>query len=197
MPVFWNERIIFGTAEGKLYFLLPSGRLDAVFEAGAGVAGPLFIDLNRLYFSLEDGTFHCLNLASRKRLWKIKTGGFLTSQPASDEKRIFFAVSNNILFCLDKKGGDLTWWQSLSSQAPFSPAVCGDQVLAAALPNLLIAYKKKTGEYVGGFNAGEELKAAALRHDEHLLIGTYNPETLKGSLMFLKGQESKKDLGKK
>jgi len=196
-PVFWNRQIICATAEGKLHFLPPPGQSISTYKSGAAVAGPLFIDQNRLYFSQEDGTFQCLELTAKKNLWKIKTGGFLTSLPAVDEKRIFLRTSNHVLFCLRKKSGILDWWRSLSWPAPYSPTVGDGLVFIAALSPVLTAFKKETGERAGTYDAGNVLQSAPLCLGGCLVISTFNLETSKGALVFLKGRAPEEGDSKK
>ena len=195
-PVFWNQQVIFGTAQGKVHFLRLPGLIGPTFEAGEEVAGPLFVDHDRLYISLKDGSFHCLGLGSQKRLWTVKTGGYLMSLPAADEHRILFVTSNNVLFCLNKKSGNLDWWQVISSRAAFSPAIGDGQVFVAPRSPILIALKK-TGEPAGKYDAGGTLSSAPHLFGDNLLINTYNPETAKGVLIFLKGAAPPEDRSKK
>ena len=185
-PVFWNRQIIFGTDDGRLLFLTPDGRLLAAFKTKAGIRGPLFIDSNRLFYSLEDDTFNSLNLKSRKRRWTIRTGGFMTAQPAVDDRRIYFANSNSVLFCLAKRGGEIQWWRPLPSPSCFKPDLCGEEILTATLSNLLLGFYKKTGEKSGTFDPGQELKSNPLVLDSSLVIDLYNQETGQGVLVFLK-----------
>ena len=195
-PVFWNQQVIFGTADNKVYFLRSPGLLSATFETGTEVAGPLFVDRDRLYFSLKDGTFHCLRLASKKRLWTIKTGGYLMSLPAADDQRILFVTSNNVLFCLNKKSGNLDWWRVIFSRAAFSPAIGDEQIFVASRSPILVALKKN-GEPAGTYDAGGALSSAPHCFGENLLINTYNPETAKGTLIFIKGAAPPEDPSKK
>jgi outer membrane protein assembly factor BamB len=191
--VFWLGRIIFGTADGKLYVLLLNGKEVAVFPDGGGVVEPLFVDANRLYCSLEDGTLNCLRLPSMRRRWKVKTGGVLTSLPATDEKRIYFMTSNSILFCLNKKSGALLWWHPLPSRNPYSPAVEEGMAFAAAIWPTLLSFNKMTGEKGGTYGAGQDIRSGPFRFGDSLLISLYNAETERGTLVFLKGEVPKEE----
>ena len=185
-PAFWNRQIIFGTADGRLLFLTPDGRLLAAFKTKTGIRGPLFIDSNRLFYSLEDDTFNSLNLKSRRRRWAIRTGGFMTAPPAVDDRRIYFANSNSVLFCLDKRGGEILWWRPMPSPSYFKPDLCGEEILAATLSSLLLGFYKKTGENSGTLDPGQELKSNPLVLDSSLVINLYNQEAGQGILVFLK-----------
>jgi len=186
LPVFWNRQIIIGTAGKTLHFLRATGQQARVTALDAGLAGPLLVRRDRVFFGLEDGTFQCLALGSKRRVWKIKTGGTPTAAPVADGDLVFVPASNNALFCIER-GGDLLWWHLLPSRAPFEPTVCDNCVLASSLSTRLLAYLKTTGEAVGSFDAGEDLRSGPVRVGGNLLVTTYNPDTDKGSLLFLKG----------
>jgi len=186
-PVFWSHQILIGTAGGKIRFLTAFGGLGSTFESGGSLAGPLFVDANKLYFTLEDGTFYCLALASKKVLWKIRTGS-LTALPATDSGRIYFATSNRTFLGLNKRNGNLDWWRNLTTRTPFRPAIVGGQIVASLSSSILVAYRKESGEPTGVFNAGDALKSAPVYLGGHLWIGTFNPETSKGAIVILKSQ---------
>jgi len=184
-PVFWNSQIIFGTEAGQLIFLRPDGKRLAEFTTGSPLRGPLFIDRNRLFFSLQSGMFNSLDLASRKRRWRFQTGGFLTAPPVADQKRIYFLNSNSILFCLDKKRGELVWWKSLPARDSFGLETRGEEILVSSLSPLWLGFYKKDGEKSGSYDAGQELKSNALALDSHFVINLYERETGQGILAFL------------
>ena len=196
-PVVWNRQIIFGTVDGRLLFLSPDGRRLAEFKTKAGIRGPLFIDSNRLFFSLEDNTFNSLNLTSRKRRWTIRTGGFVTAPPAADDRRIYFLNSNSALFCLDKRGGEILWWRPVASPSYFRPEICGEEILAATLSSLMLGFYKKTGEKSGTHDAGQEIKSNPLLLDSGLVINLYDGEAGQGTLVFLKRSGASPSLDQK
>jgi len=186
-PVFWNRLAVFGTADGTLNYIDAQGRRVATAAAGSSVEGPLLIEQSRLFYGLAGGTFHSLDLASRKPLWAVKTGGLPASAPALDGRKIYVATSNNILFCLDKQNGNLDWWRISQARSPFTPAVGGEQIFAAAAAPVLAVLKKSTGAQAGLFDAGEEVRAAPLIVGANVVIATFSADTGKGGLLFLKG----------
>ena len=196
-PVFWNQQVIFGTVDGRLLFLTPGGRRLAAFKTRAGIRAPLFIDSNRLFYSLEDNTFNSLNLKSRKRRWTIRTGGFVTAAPTADNRWIFFLNSNSVLFCLDKRGGEILWWRPVPSPSYFRPEICGEEILTTTLSSLLLGFYKKTGEKSGTHDAGQELKSNPLMLDSFLVINLYEGEAGQGTLVFLKRAGASPNLDKK
>jgi outer membrane protein assembly factor BamB len=189
-PVFWNHQILIGTAGGKIRFLTAFGRLGSTFETGGSFAGPLFVDAHKLYFTLDDGTFYCLALISKRILWKMKTGS-LTALPVTDDERIYFATSNRTLFGLNKENGNLDWWRILTARTSFRPAIVGGQIAASLSSSILVVYRKANGEPVGFFDAGDAHKSVPVYLGGYLWIGTFNPETSKGAIVILKSQPPK------
>jgi outer membrane protein assembly factor BamB len=189
-PVFWGENVVIAKADAKLRVIQPSAQGGAVIILGTPVAGPLVIDRDWVYAGLEDGTFHCLDLMTGRPIWKMKIGGLLSAAPLLDKKRIYFPASNGVLYGLDKKNGALSWWRSLPARSPFSPVMGDVQILAASRSPLLAAFEKTSGKAAGTYDAGEEIAAGPLRFEERLIIGTFNPTTGKGSLIFLKSRKT-------
>jgi len=190
-PAFWYGAVLVGSNDGRVLLLGPDGRLLRSIDVGGPLAGPLFADQSRIYVTLAEGTMFCFNPASGRRLWKFRLGGSLTALPAADATRLYFTASNNVLFCLDKKRGDLVWWHSLPAKSPFSPWVGEGQVFAASFSPVLAAFKADNGEKAGTFEAAGELRAGALRVGDKLLINLFDPETARGTLVFLKGEAAK------
>ena len=186
-PAFWYGAVLLGSGDGRLLLLGPGGRLLRAIDLGGPPAGTLFVDPSRIYVTLAEGTMLCFDPASGKRLWKIKLGGSMTALPAVDAGRLYFPASNGVLFCLDKRRGDLAWWHSLPAKSSFSPWVGEGQVFAASFSPVLAAFKADNGEKVGTFEAGGELRAGAVRVGDMLLINLYDPDTGRGTLVFLKG----------
>jgi outer membrane protein assembly factor BamB len=189
-PVFWRENIVIAKADAKLRIIQPSAKGGAVINLGTPLAGPLVIDRDWIYAGLEDGTFRRLDLKTGRLIWKVKIGGFLSAAPLLDKKRIYFPASNGVLYGLNKKNGELSWWRSLPARSPFSPVMGDDQILAASQSPLLAAFEKTSGKAAGTYDAGEEIAAGPLRFEERLIIGTFNPATAKGSLIFLKRRKA-------
>jgi outer membrane protein assembly factor BamB len=190
-PAFWYGAVLIGSDDGRVLLLGPDGRLLRTIDVGGSPAGPLFADQSRIYVPLAEGTLHCFDPASGKRLWKFKLGGTITAPPAADAARLYFTASSGVLFCLDKKRGDLAWWHSLPAKSSFSPWIGEGQVFAASFSPVLAAFKADNGEKAGTFEAAGELRAGAVRVGDKLLINLYDPDTGQGTLVFLKGEAAK------
>jgi len=187
-PLFWENSIIFGAGDNKLYVLNLNGKKTLTVPLPAQIQKGLFINKNFLYFGLSDKTFHCFDLSRLKEKWKIEIGASLVSLPVADEKRIFFLGSNNVLFCLKKKGGEILWWRPIPSRSSFNLEISQEKIIVSSFSAFLISFDRTTGERAGDYNAGQELRSNPLCFDSYLLINLYNSEEDTGVIVFLKGK---------
>jgi outer membrane protein assembly factor BamB len=183
---FFGNLIVFGSDEGKLYFLDQKGRLQETLEVGSKIQVAPLLDGNCLYFSSDDHYFHCFDLNKRKRRWKIKTGGKAFVSPVASEKRIFFLGSNSVLYCLNKKNGELLWWKAIPSRSFYDLEIIGERIVASSLSPVLVCFDLKTGEEKGKYEASQEIKSNPLWFPPYLLINLYDFQKKEGSLVFLK-----------
>jgi outer membrane protein assembly factor BamB len=190
-PALVAGEILIGTGEGRISVLGADGRLRRTYETGGPIAAPLFVDRGRVYVSRADGTLLCLDPASGKIRWKLLIGGTLTAAPAAGADRLFITVSSGALFCLNAKRGDLIWWHSLPAKSPFSAWVGEGLAVAASRSPVLAAFKADNGDKGGTFDAGSELRAGAARAGDRLLINLYDPDSGRGTLVFLKNEPPK------
>jgi len=185
-PVFFESWIIFGSDDGKFYFLGQKGNLIDTFEVGSAIQVDPLIDGNRLYFSSADNAFHCFDLVKRKKRWKIQTGGRTFAQPLIFEGKIFFLGSNCVLHCLKKKSGEVLWWRAIPSPSFYNLGLAGERIVVSSLSPLLVCFDAKSGDQVGTFSASQEIKSNPLWLSPYLLVNLYDFQKGEGSLIFLK-----------
>ncbi|UCC39836.1 MAG: PQQ-binding-like beta-propeller repeat protein [Candidatus Aminicenantes bacterium] len=192
-PVLAGDNIIFGCDDHNLYFLSLNGELQDKIEVGEKIQSIPLVERKRLYFGADDHYFYCFDLKSRKRKWRVKTGGKIFTAPITDKNRIFFLCWNNVLYCLDKNAGTIIWWKSIPSRSYYHLEISGDKILAASLSSLLIAFDTETGERIGSYDAGQEIRSNPIWFDPYILINLYDRSEEEGKLLFLK-KEVKVDL---
>jgi outer membrane protein assembly factor BamB len=158
-PVFADERIIFSCDDHSLYFLTEKGSLLDKVKTDYRIQPVPLVEKNYLYFGTDDHYFYCFNLAKRKKKWKVKIGGKVFSPPVVDGKRIFFLCWNNVLYCLNKKNGHILWWKIIPSRSSYSLEISGEKIVASSFSSLLVCFDVETGEEVGDYDAGQEIKS--------------------------------------
>jgi outer membrane protein assembly factor BamB len=185
-PVISDRRIIFGCDDSNLYILTEKGSiLDKIKTENKIQANPL-VEKNFLYFGTAGHYFYCLNLAKRKKKWKVRIGGEIFSPPVVDGKRIFFICWNNVLYCLNKKNGHILWWKIIPSRSFYRLEISGERIVVSSFSPVLVCFKIETGENVGEYDAGQEIKSNPLWVAPYLMFNLYDNEKDEGKLIFLK-----------
>jgi outer membrane protein assembly factor BamB len=185
-PVFADSRIIFGCHDHSLYFLTEKGSLLDKVKTDNKIQPLPLAEKNYLYFGTDDHYFYCFNLAKRKKKWKVKIGGKIFSTPVVDGKRIFFLCWNNVLYCLNKKNGHILWWRIIPSRSFYSLEISGESIVASSFSSLLVCFDIETGEEVGDYDAGQEIKSNPLWAAPYLMFNLYDSLKDEGKLVFLK-----------
>jgi outer membrane protein assembly factor BamB len=183
-PVFWDRGIVLACADGKVYFLGPDGKLRMAVDVGSPVRVTPLVDGGRLFFGSDDSHFHCYGLSDLKRKWRIRIGGRVMVAPRAAGGRIFFLASNNVLYAL-ARSGNIQWWRIIPARASFDLEFSPGQIIVTSPSAVLICLDRKTGEDIGRYDAGAEIRSGALWLDPDLLVNLYDFEEDKGSLIFL------------
>ena len=185
-PVFSGEEIIFGCDDHNLYILTEKGSfIDKVKTENKIQATPL-VEKNSLYFGTDDHYFYRFDLKRRKKKWNIKIGGKIFSPPVIGGKRIFFLCWNNVLYCLNKKNGHILWWKIIPSRSFFRLEISGERIVVSSFSSLVVSFDMETGEKVGEYDAGQEIKSNPLWVAPYLMINLYDYQKDEGRLVFLK-----------
>ncbi len=185
-PVFSDGEIIFGCDDHCVYILDEKGSLLDKLEVGDKVRAAPLVEKNRLYFGADDHRFYCFNLKKRKLKWRIKTGGKIAVSPVIVGKRIFFIGLNNVLFCLNKKNGHILWWDIIPSRSFYRLEISGTRIVASSLSSLLVCFDAESGEKLGDFDTGQEVKSNPVWLQPYLIYSLYDELQDTGKLVFLK-----------
>lgn len=185
-PVFSGEKIIFGCDDHNLYILTEKGSLIEKIKTENRIQATPLVEKNLFYFGTDDHYFYCFNLKTGKKKWKVKIGGKIFAPPVIDKKRIFFLCWNNVLYCLNKKNGHILWWEIIPSRSFFRLEIYGKRIVVTSLSSLLVCFDTETGEKVGEYEAGQEIKSNPLWVAPFLMINLYDYQKDEGRLLFLK-----------
>ncbi|NIM58917.1 MAG: PQQ-binding-like beta-propeller repeat protein [Candidatus Aminicenantes bacterium] len=185
-PVINDGRIIFGCDDHNLYVMTEKGILLDKIKTEDRIQPLPLVEKNFLYFGTDDHYFYCFNLAKRKKKWKRKIGGKVFCPIVVDRKRIFFLCWNNVLYCLNKKNGNILWWQIIPSRSYYCLEISGEKILVSSFSSLLLCFDIETGEKIGEYDAGQEIKSNPLWVAPYLMFNLYDNKRDEGKLVFLK-----------
>ena len=184
--VIWQDFLLFGCDDNKLYFVDKRGMLRGKIDTGGRIGKTMTADENFLYFGTDDRYLHCVNLKRKKTKWKILSGGATFVPPAVAAKRVLFLCWNCVLYCINKKSGTILWWGSVPSRSYYRVEVIQDKAVVTSFSPELVSFDLQTGESRGAFKAPQEIKSNPAWLAPHLLINLYDPDNNTGKLVFLK-----------
>ncbi len=185
-PVINDGRIIVGCDDYNLYILAEKGNLLDKIKTGSKIHSFPLVEKSLLYFGTDDHYFYCFNLAKRKKKWKRKIGGKIFSPLVVDRKRIFFLCWNNVLYCLNKKNGNILWWQIIPSRSFYRLEISGEKILVSSFSSILLCFDIETGEKIGEYDAGQEIKSNPLWAEPYVMFNIYDNNKDEGKTVFLK-----------
>jgi len=185
IPVFAGDEIIFGCDDHNLYFLSEKGTLTGQIKVEGKIQSTPLVEKNSLYFGADDHYFYSFNLAKRNKKWRLKTGGKISTPAVIQGKKIYFLSWNNVLYCLNKRNGSILWWSTIPSRSFYRLEISGEKIVVSSLSSLLLCFDVKTGEKVGEYDAGQEVKSNPLWQAPYLIYNLYDDQTDKGRLVFL------------
>jgi len=99
--------------------------------------------------------------------------------------RIFFLSLNNVLYCLSKRSGSILWWRIIPSRSYYHLGISGEKIMVSSLSSLIVCFNLKTGEEVGKYDAGQEVRSNPLWVDPYLVFNLYDEQSDKGRLVLL------------
>jgi hypothetical protein len=127
-----------------------------------------------------------LSLNRLKPKWKVRLGGCVEIDPVLRGERLFLLSTNSVVYCLKKTSGDVLWWQNIPSPTAYELAVIEDKVVVSTLSSKLLAFDVVTGQKIGEYKTGQDLKANALWMDPFLIIAHYDIRTDDGRFVYLR-----------
>jgi len=184
--VFYKDSIVLGSGDGSVYLLSPQGNRRLSIDLGSPITVAPLVDEGRLYVGTEDFGFHCYDLVTMKRKWKIRAGGKILVSPSADQKRVYLQASNNVLYALDKKGGEILWWWIAPSRNSFELGFDGQQILTTFRSPQLFFLDGKSGKVVGEYTAQSEVRSNAVWVDPNLVFSTFDSSADRGIIFFLR-----------
>lgn len=177
-----------GTAGGAVPFLDASGKVRWTFVAQGPVVVPPLADEGLVFVGDETGRLHAISASQGKVKWRRILNGRPRGGLVVAGRRLLVPTSSGVLYCLNKKNGEVLWWQETPNRFGHAPLVVEDRVVAASAAPALIAYQLKSGERVGSFGAGQDIRAAPLWSDPHLLVALIDPRAGESKLVFLRAE---------
>jgi len=184
-PVVVDDRVIFGTADGRLLALGFDGRKAWEFTA----AGALSVDPaaagGRLYFGTDDRYFYCLNASTGKKVWSRRLQGAPLHPALVCGPRLAVAASNSVVYLLARRGGSILSWEAVASRIIHDLAAAGPSLLVSSAAPDFAALDARSGKRAGQYEASGPLAAGAVWSPPFIMLAVEEEEAGRQRLVFL------------
>ncbi|HDD46179.1 MAG TPA: hypothetical protein ENG42_01780 [Candidatus Aenigmarchaeota archaeon] len=111
IPIFFDNKIIFGSLDCNLYCITTNGKELWRFETTGRISGmkPLIVG-EKIYFGsgVSEGKFYCLSLDGKKE-WEFQTGSGVYSSPIIFRDMVIFGSQDCHIYALDMESGKEVW----------------------------------------------------------------------------------------
>jgi outer membrane protein assembly factor BamB len=187
-PVFFDDLVIFGAADGRLLALSQAGKLVWEFAAaGAVTADPTVAD-GRFYFGTENRFFYCLNAATGKKRWARRIQGAPLHPALSLGRRLVVPASNSVIYFISRRGGSILSWEAVPSRIVHDLAAAGPVILVSSGGSSFVALDFSTGKRLGEHLASAPLAAGALWVSPFVVLVMGDEESGRQRLVFLRAR---------
>ncbi|MFP4119126.1 MAG: PQQ-binding-like beta-propeller repeat protein [Candidatus Woesearchaeota archaeon] len=181
-----DERVVFGTRQGKLYSLDKNGQVQWIYDSKEEIPETelMFLDIDninsinstprlfpsekgtdQIIFGSELGVLYSLDRAG-KLLWKVKTGGPLRAMPlvvdinGDGRNEIVVGSSDNNIYIVSSEGRIL---RKLEAKSPFetTPLFVDNKLIAGTKDGVIMAFNPD-GSVAWSVKTGDKITARAV-----------------------------------
>jgi outer membrane protein assembly factor BamB len=154
-PVVRYDRVFVGLGDGHFYSLdrgtgrvkwrIPAGAPEATLRLGEHeLAAPAVFD-GLAYLCCPDGTVLAVDAYTGQHIWKVATGGLISSPPAVADGIVYVGGWDEHLYALEAKTGAIAWKRHVGAPVLLPVAAGDDHVFVATEAGMIWAIEAQTG----------------------------------------------------
>jgi eukaryotic-like serine/threonine-protein kinase len=163
-PSISNGRIVFGGCDGMIRIVDPlTGQQSDTIEIGVYIASSPALSNGFAYFGDYNGNKYCINLNSRKIVWKIaarEESGAVMGIPAIGSSAIVIGSEDKYIYCYEAKDGKLRWKFRTNGRVVSSAVMTETKVLATGMDGYVYILNLDDGKKIWSFNAGTPMSSS-------------------------------------
>jgi outer membrane protein assembly factor BamB len=157
-PAIANGKAVFGGCDGNLHQVtLKDGKADSKTQVATYVASSPAIEGNRAFVGDYDGGFSCIDLTSKKVIWKFEnkesTQPFIASASVIGNK-VVIGSRDKFVYCFNKADGKILWKINTGNRVEASTVVNKDHVLIVNMRGDVLMLDLKTGKTIWTYELG-------------------------------------------
>jgi outer membrane protein assembly factor BamB len=157
-PAILNGKIVFGGCDGMIRVVDPlTGRQKDTINIGVYIASSPALNLNMAYFGDYDGTKYCVNISTKKIVWKIQgneDSGAILAIPAIRNNSVVIGSEDKYLYCYNSSDGKLLWKYRTNGRITGSAVLTSTKVLFTGMDGFIYMLGLADGKKLWSFNAG-------------------------------------------
>ena len=140
-----------------------TGRQKDTINIGVYIAASPCLSGDMAYFGDYDGTLYCLDIASKKMVWRIPAGeesGTILAIPAGGNKEIVVGSEDKYLCCYNVSNGKLLWRFRTNGSITGSAVVTSTKVLFPGMDGNVYMLGLADGKKLWSFKAGTPISSS-------------------------------------
>ncbi len=127
-PARYGNRLLVGTADGKMHAVADNGTYLWNFPTAGRVYSSPVPDGDDVYFGSDDGNLYKIDIDSGILIWEFKTGGKVRGAPALAGRTIYVPSWDGSLYAVNADTAELQWKRPIAKYTRCSPAVADGKV---------------------------------------------------------------------
>jgi eukaryotic-like serine/threonine-protein kinase len=163
-PAVATNRIVFGGCDGIIRITDPlTGRERDTINIGIYIAASPALLNQKAYFGDYDGNLYCLDIISRKVLWKVPAGqnsGSILGIPAVDNSHVVIGNDDKYLYCYNAGDGRQLWKFRTNGRITGSAVLTPSSVLCGSMDGNVYLLNLADGRKLWSFNAGAPISSS-------------------------------------
>jgi outer membrane protein assembly factor BamB len=152
-----------------------SGRQKDSVEVGVYIAASPALSEEKAFFGDYEGTLYCLDLQSRKILWKAAaTGesGSILAVPAVGNGMVIVGNEDKYIYCYNVSDGKLKWKFRTNGPITGSAIITSDKVLFSSTDGNVYLLRQSDGTKIWNFYAGSPVSSSPAVIKDNFVILT-------------------------
>jgi len=163
-PAILNGKVVFGGCDGKIRVVDPlTGKQKDTIDIGVYIASSPALAGDLAYFGDYDGTKYCVNIKTKKIVWKIpgsEESGAILAIPAIGNNSIVIGSEDKYLYCYNSSDGKLLWKYRTNGRITGSAVITSTKVLFAGMDGNIYILALADGKKLWSFNAGAPVSSS-------------------------------------
>jgi outer membrane protein assembly factor BamB len=191
-PTVISQQVVLAGCDAKLHFIdITNGREVATAEIDGPTGATAAMDINRVYFGTEGGTFFAISappkqqaasvstdneVGSMKPAWTYRDprrGQPIRSAAAVTDRLIVYGSQGKAIYALDPATGKLKWTQPFATRTRVesSPVIAGSRIVAATTGGLVYLLDAATSEPKWQYEAGGRFTGSPAVVEGRIILG--------------------------